>query len=379
MTTHRLTLNLGLLLTFIGGSLAGCSGGGAPPAPAEGQPQAAVPATNQQASPPTQAAAPRTEPVDPNRKETKWLGDVPYDVFYEQPLTIAADTSRVGTGAVPAIPSPGATASAPGGAMATPAPAANNTPAATPATASASSSDAAGNVDWKEILPMETLVEEVKLLRGKLTGNLSTLATFNQNTKSISVDGAILSAMAAIVTVHPDPVSWKDNAHIVRDLGYEVSMKAEGTGRTPFQATLEPFEKAMIVVDGGTPPQIDSEPVVPFADVVYRSEAMKRIEVSFSGLKSNINTEARMKEDPVGVERELRVITALAAMIGTEDYDSAEEAKYQEYVKTFISGGLSGVDAIKIGNFDGFQAALNQIQKTCAECHQQYLGADSAF
>lgn len=226
---------------------------------------------------------------------------------------------------------------------------------------------------------MGMLVEEVKLLRTSLTGNLQTVATFNKAQKPIALDGAILAALAAVTTVHPDSVSWKPNAHFVRDLAFQINENSAGTGREPYTKTKEPFDKLLVVLDGGKPPEMDSPESVPFSEVAYTSDLMKRIELSFNNLKTNINTDAKLKENAADAEREVRILLTLGTMIGDASYDNADQPAYQGFLKRFTDGARSGVQAIHTGNLPDFQAAINQIQTTCAECHQQYKGSETGF
>jgi hypothetical protein len=359
-------------------SLAGCGGG--TPAPATTTPENAPPASaasTAPAAPPAAAASPATAPpapaaavsetgVDPEHKETKWIGKIPYDVFYDQPLAIATDTTAIGS------PAPSAPAANPS-AMANP-PAA----AATANTAPATSTGGA-NANWKEIIPAPILNEEVKLLRTRLTSNLQTVATFNKATKPIALDASILTAMAAVVTVDADDINWKPKAHFVRDLAFEIASSSEGSGREPFTKCKEPFEKITNMLDGGKPPEIDSKETVPFAEVVYVADMMKRIEISFNNLKSNFSTEAKLKGDQPTAERELRILMTLGTMMKDPSYDNADATKYQDFLKRFIGGTEEGVKAVKANHVEGLQAALNEIQKTCAECHQEYRGSGTGF
>jgi len=372
----RPTSLLTACLIFVGG-LAGCGGGGAP-APASGtagtNPVApASPAAS--TSPTTSPAAPAPESTasaNPNQKETKWIGNIPYDVFYDQPLNVATDTTSIGT---PSSTAMAATSSAgtPASPAAMPAQETPAVPTATPA------STGGGAINWGQVLPMPILVEEVKLLRTNLTGNLQTVATFNKAQNPIALDGAMLAAMASVASVHPDQVSWKPNAHFVRDLAFQINENSAGTGREPYTKTKEPFDKALVILDGGKPPEMDSPESVPFSEVVYVADMMKRIEKTFNDLKANINTESRLKESSANAEREMRILLTLATLMGDASYDYSDQEQYKGFLKRFTDGARSGVEAIHTSSLEGFQAALNQMQTTCAECHQQYKGSDSGF
>lgn len=380
----------GFLLSCL---LIGCGGGNstppAAPAPANTPAAATVPAPaasapavassnavpNTAASPAATSSATGTS-VDPNHKETKWIGTIPYDVFYDQPLSIATDTTMVTTPGAAAIASAGVSTATSPAAMA-PAPGAEN-PGNSPSSANSASS-AGGSVNWADILPMPMLVEEVKSLRTNLTGNLQTVATFNKAQKPIALDGAMLTAMAVVAGIHPETVTWKPNAHFVRDLAFAINANSTGTGREPYLKTKDPFDKILVILDGGKPPEMESPETVPFSESVYVADMMKRIEQSFNNLKANINTEARLKEKPAEVERELRILLTLSTMMTDSSYDNADQPAYQAFLKRFTDGSRAGVMAVQTGSLEGFQAALNQLQTTCAECHQQYKGSESGF
>lgn len=381
-------------LSLQGIFLGGCGSKTAPPA--ANAPAATTPAPASNTAPEaTQAATPAAQsaPTVANTaantgsntggKETKWIGTIPYDVFYDQPLKIAADSTSLGT--VPALPSANSvassnTAATPSAATPTspgmPAAPAESMPAASPANSPMAT---AGAANWGEIIPMPVLVEEIKLLRTQLTGNLQTVATYNKSFKSVSLDSAILAALAGIVEVHPEALNWKDKAHFVRDLASEISSNASGTGRDAFTKSKEPFDKLTIILDGGKAPEMESKAGAPFGDNIYVADMMKRIEHSFTGLKSNFNTPARLKEDPNLIERELRLLTALGTMMKDKSYDSAEEEGYQKLANQFVAGTNDALLAAKSGDLEGYQAALNKAQTSCAECHQQYRGSGSSF
>lgn len=365
--TSRPGWGLGLVLCLA----VGCGGGSTPPTtPASstenpGNPAHSVVSTDQETS----------APVDPNRKETKWIGRIPYDVFYDQPLVIATDSTTIGTASTAATPAAEPTGTAPAAAMA----GSPSTPAATPSDAAVPATGAAGAVEWDEILPLPMLVEEVKLIRTRLTGNLQTVATFNRSQNPIALDGGMLAGLAAITPNYEEPLAWKENARFVRDLAFEINENSAGTGREPFTKTKDPFDKLTVVLDGGMPPEMDAPEQKPYAEVIYVSDMMKRIEHSFNHLKSNVNTADRLKENPADVERELRILMTLGTLMMDSSYDYADQPAYQNFLKKFTDGTRAGVMAVHSGSLESFQSALNQVQTTCAECHQEFRGSGTGF
>jgi hypothetical protein len=340
-------------------TLTGC---GPAPAPA---PQPAPSADT--STPPVEQASQAPARSDREASTTKWVGDIPYDVFYDQPLMVAADNSTL----APAIST---SASEPPAAEMT-APATSDLPAETPA---AAQPPLGSGPDWTQLVTADVLNDAVTQIRNRLTTHLNTLATYNRNLDAIVTDGASLAALAAVAEVHPDAVSWKDKAKYVRDLGYAISQSADGTGRGPYDATKLPFEQIVAILNGGPPPDIDAEDIVPFADVADRYEMMKRIKLSFDFLRAEINTQSRFKESPEEIVREASVLAGFGGVLSHESYDSADQEMYQNFIREFMQANMDVAKAARSDDFSGFESARNRVQQACDRCHAEYaFGTDS--
>ncbi|MEZ5940820.1 MAG: hypothetical protein R3C18_05480 [Planctomycetaceae bacterium] len=359
-------------------SLAGCGGGGGDES-SNSEPSGNTTSSTDQSNSGGSSSAQQSigsnvaqaNAVDPNRKETKWIGTVPYDVFYDRPWEIASD-STVLQGTTPTSLSnnnanPGTQLNQ--GTM--------PTPAGGDPTPEAGGGD---NVEWDKLISAEILNTEVKVVRTRLTTKLQSLRTYNDSPASIANDGAYLAGLAAVAERHSGDINWKANAKFVRDLAYQIYSNADGTGRSAFEATQLPFEQLCTVLDGGpAPDELEAEANAAFGDVAYLDELMKWIEPNFNAIKANINTEARMTEDPETLERQLRSLLVVGRMMGDSSYSNAGEAKYQGFVNDFVGGVDESIQAAKAGSFESFQSGLNKVQNSCAECHPPYRSGDSGF
>jgi len=352
--------------------VSGCGGGAAPapaPAPVAGGAPAA-PTSTPAAPAETGAAAPATasnqsppQPVDPQRKETRWLGKIPYDVFYDRPLTIASDQTPLAGGTAVA---------AAANATATPMPMAKPMTPETKPAEGASTGD--GKFDLGKLTSVDALVEESKQSRQRLTAGLQKLGDFNKNFKDVSAEAAILAAVSAAVGQHPEAgkPNWKDKAKYVRDLSKEISSKASDKGSERFNACKDAFEKICEMLDGGKGPGGDAADAVPYSDVTTLSDIMWRFQKTFDYLKLNINDEKRFKDEKSSVERETMVFNMLAGIMATQGYEYLDDDEYMQFHKKLTEGTAGAAAAVSSDDFAKFRMSLNSIQQAMDECHPKY-------
>lgn len=310
-----------------------------------------------------------------DQPESKWIGNIPYDVFFDQPLVVATDTRPVGNpAAVPAPPGPPGNpepeqvASVP---PVNPVPMSSGNVPATPPSSSAR--------DWRDILPMAQLVEEVKLLRTRLGENLNTVATYNKSFKAIANDAAVLAALAAVVTEHPEAVSWKTRAPDIRDVAREIVGDSTGTGREKFVKCRDALDRLFTLLDGGTPPAQPAPATLPLAEVAQVADLMQRIESSFTSLKANVRAPGDFKNDGAKIDRETRLLLALGTLIADSSYDSADQLTYQQQASKLATGLREALTAARSNDVDAYQSALGRVQTSCAECHREYRSSNSGF
>lgn len=314
----------------------------------------------------TAPAPPGPAPVDPNHLETKWIGHIPYDVFYDQPLVVASDSTPVG-GMVPPESTP-----MPMGAEST-------SPDATASTGGATEASpmAGGKPDWGKVVTLDLAQEAVKVARTEINANLQGIPKYNSGMESIQLNAALMGMLAIVIAEHPESANWKGNAKYVRDLCYGIQGKAIEKGSTAFKATQELFEQVTGILDGGKPPEKESQDSKPYSETADRADMMKIIDKAMNDLKANIGDAKRMKDQSGEITRQLAVMQALGVMMSDVSYEYADNEEYQQFTKALIDGAAHGIEAVKADKYDEFQAALNQMNGSCNECHPKFRGQDS--
>jgi hypothetical protein len=186
----------------------------------------------------------------------------------------------------------------------------------------------------------------------------------------------VLSAIAGIVERSTQVVNWKDKARYVRDLAYQITTVGD-SGREAFEKAKDAFDKIVTILDGGPPPDMEAADQTAFADYVSRGEMMKRIESSLTWLKSDVNTEARLKEDYEQAVHAATLLRALGTVCGDSGYEFAEEPGFQDFVRSFVAANSDVARAAADQNFTEFEAARGRLQNSCGACHSKYKDTGS--
>jgi len=286
--------------------------------------------------------------VRTDKEGRKWIGEIPYDVWFKDPLAVARDKRPLALENRNKKPS--------------------KTPKPQPDFPQSGTRD-----NWKSVAPMEILQAEVKKIRNRLTRSMRTAGTYRGNYQDVRVQGATLSAVAAIVIEHPGSVSWKPHAPHIRDLGTWIKEAAKGLGRKDFEATQVPYEQLIDLLSGNQPAGLaHANRKVEFADCAERGGLMKRMRKAFDYLKQNVNTQAAFREDAENVTHEATMLAILAEVIATDGYDSTDEKEYAGHAAELIEASLEMRTSFKGKNFKGFTEALDRVNKKCSDCHAEY-------
>lgn len=292
----------------------------------------------------------------------KWIENIPYDVWFDNPIAVANDSRPVGTG----------TAGSPGSVIL---PSGNHGKAGEPGTEPEAKSSK--SIDWKAIVPAAVLDSEVKDIRNRMTQNLQTVGKYNGHYKEIEVDGTVLAAVGVIAHEHPDPLRWKEHALYLRDLGTAIADSSTGLGRKAFDATQASYEKVVGILNGSAPADMpDPDPNADLTFTVYRSGVMKRMDRAFKQMKDDVSDKQTLLAKRDDVLHEAGMLAALATLIQNPNYSSAGEQKYAEQARGLVKAGLDIGQSIEDANFDAYRDALNRIQKRCDECHADYRFGD---
>ena len=286
----------------------------------------------------------------------KWIGDIPYDVFFDDPIAIYNNKQQVptnGTGAEPKA-------------------VANSTPKPDSGSPEPAKKAVAG-ANWKEIIDKEALDSEIKSIRSRLTQNLQTVGKFYSNYQGIPADSSTLAALAGIAIAHPDAVSWKQNAKYVRDLAGSMTKDDLKRDKTSYNAVKAPFEKIVDILNGSPPADLpDSPDTADFADVAAMGDLMKRLDRAERWFKGNARSEDGFKENGDKAVHEANIIAAIAKVISTGDYGYSDDEDFLGHANPMRESSRKMISAVKEQNFPAYEKGLSRVSQSCTQCHTEY-------
>lgn len=283
----------------------------------------------------------------------KWFGDVPYDVFFDDPLGVANDQAAV---AVVTQPDKGTQTPAPGEA---------NKP-------NESEAAPAGG-GWSSVITAEELMTEVKTIRNFLNPKLQNTGQYNSNLAMIPHNAATLAVLAGIASQHKGDITWKPDALYIRDLAGLMNEEPLQRGAKFQRKLLGLFEQVSDTLNRSRPSDLpDPDPESSLADHAEMGLLMKRLEEAYNELKTNAGSEASFKKNPDKVRRHASIIAALCEAITKEGYGYEDDEEFIAFAKTVVKESRNMVDSIELEEFQAYDKSLSTAYQACNNCHLGY-------
>lgn len=352
--------------------MVGCGGKSDPPpaaqtdSPSEDQSTAAT----EQATAGTSASSgsPGQNEVWTDENGNRFLGQVPFDVFYDQPYTVASNTTPLtGAAAEPVASLPGVT---------TPTATSSTAPMTAEPTETAGGSTtaaASGDVAWTELIPIEVLDAEIKSVRNFLNATLQSVASYNSSMLMIEPKAATVAALAAISEQHPGDISWKEDAAYIRNLAKKMTESPLQRGKKDQARLLTLFENMRDTFNRSRPAGLEEPPADDsFVDVAEMRLLMQRMEEAEKKMKTEAGSESLFSEKPDMIRHEAALLKTFTHLISQEEYGYGDDEEFRKYA----GGVMEGVDSIRTAvdanDFNAYQLALSTISTNCQQCHRVF-------
>lgn len=297
----------------------------------------------------------------------KSIDGIPYDVFFDKPLVIAAN-QQTGAGPDTKMAATDKPNTAPSG----------DTPADGGAATKEPPKTAGGGTSLKDMIDKDSLANEIKAIRNYLASKAGSVATYNSSYLEIPPEASTLAVLAVAVSRYPEDFSWKKNAKHVRDLAFkivEVTTSKDAKNKNSFEAVADAYTKIDDILKGSEPAGLaEADEDKDYGDAVGGGVVMlmKRIKKAEETLKATVSSEAGLKKDADRVAQEGAILTFLGEVIKTQGFGWGGDEEFAKYAKPLIDGGKEIVEASKSGNYSLYGEGIAKVAKSCNECHPKF-------
>ena len=305
------------------------------------------------------SSATNTKADSPDQKSAssgrRMIGDIPLDVWFDDPLTVAASGTNITPTQQPAT-TPEATAM-------------SGDTTQQPAQTAETEVAAAG---WNDSISGDVIAAEVTEITNYMRTKLQSVGQFKQAIFELPVKSATLSVLAQIAIDHPDDIRWKKNAAYIRDLAAPMHTEKLQPTRKFFEPLSEAHEKIAEIMSGNSPsgPAPDAE--ADFLDLADMRLLMMRMEVARDKMKTDAGNESNFKAESDMIRHESAVLRTLMKICLTEGYGYADDEDFVGLAKPILDATKKMQDATDTDDFETYDAGLSTIFQSCSECHTQY-------
>lgn len=316
------------------------------------------------------------DPLKNRRPNERWtdengvqyLGNVPLDVFFDQPLQVASNTTALGgmpSANMPVVDTGGFSQPTADMGADTASVAAANDPAPDVATAETD--------NWAEMLPAKNLLDEVNQTRNFLKSALQSVGTYNNAMLSIPGKAASLAVLAEVAANHPEDISWKEDAAYIRNLAKKMTESDLQRGKKDQSRLQLLFENIADTLNRSRPAGLE-EPSADdsYSDVAEMRLLMMRMAESERRMKNEAGSESTFTSKKEMVQHEAMIMASLTKIIAKEEYGYGDDPEFVGYAQKVIEACDTIRDSADTGTFSTYDLALSKISTNCQECHSKY-------
>ena len=311
----------------------------------------------------------------------KWFGNVPYDVFFDQPLTVASNQTPLNgmavaasnNGPISAEATPLSTGQTPPDATGEPMPAGTADSAAVAPGSTTTTAGSAGGGGWADLISATELDEEVKSIRNFMNENLQSVGNYNSSMLMIPPKAAALAVLAEVAIQHPDSVSWKDDAIYVRNLAKQMNSSPLQRGPKDQKRLLGLFESVSDTLNRSRPAGLEEPPESDsFADVAEMRLVMMRMEEAEKRMRTEAGSEGSFTSNKSMVQQEAALLATMTHTITLTGYGYEDDPEFVGFGGAIVEAAKSILNAAEAGDFATYEVAMSKISTTCQSCHSQF-------
>lgn len=298
--------------------------------------------------------------VDANGQ--KWFGNVPMDAFFDQPYSVASNTTPLAGAPATAVVSNLPAASLP-----------ETTPTTEPSTTSDTPATETDGDAWGDLISAQALDDEVKTIRNFLNENLQSVGTYNSSMLMIPPKAATLGALAGVAVEHSGAITWKDDATYIRNLAKQMNSDTLRSGPKDQKRLLELYEAISDTLNRSRPASAEPLPESDgFAEVSEMRLLMHRMEEAEKRMKQEAGSDSAMTSRKDMIAQESSVLATLAKIVTLPGYGYEDDPAFKGYANEVVKSALAMKTAAESNDFASYELSMTRVSTTCSNCHSDY-------
>lgn len=299
----------------------------------------------------------------------QYIGQVPMDIYFDDPNAIALNATPVNGGEVTQV----ADNSTGAGMSSGPGPGVEVTPENnTQNTGSDTGTDtAAADGGWESMLSEKVLTDEITEVRNFLNGTVQSVGSYNSSLAMIEPKVASLAVLSNIARDHSAELTWKEDAPYIRDLAKQMIEEPLQRGKKDQARLQKLFENMQDTFNRSRPADLAEPADDGFPDVAAMSSVMKRIEDAKDRLLQEAGTESAFGSKKDLIQHEASILATFTHVIALEDYGYDDE-EFQGYAKAVVDAARAIQTAADADDFATYELSLSKISTNCQACHSEF-------
>lgn len=228
---------------------------------------------------------------------------------------------------------------------------------------------------WSAIISSSTIEDEIKSLKSKVDGEITTPSDFNgKGYKLARRDFSVLAMLFGIIGEYDGDVRFKAFGPAARDTFARSAANAKvGTGQAFNEAKIRKGDMQEVIGGGNPFAGKEAEAKATWNAVCDRSPLMLHLEEIFEPkLKAWTADKGAFTSNSEKVLQEAEMVAAIGTVLAKEGMEDATADDYKQWCQQMAKAGRAIVEAVKSKNYEAATAAAGDISKARDSCHGTY-------
>ena len=233
---------------------------------------------------------------------------------------------------------------------------------------------AAGGFKWSSLVSEETLTDEIKDMKGVLTGAVASQSDFKGGGYDKAREAFSAVALAfGVIAAYDQDVRWKKDAETVRDLFARVGFNCKvGTDQSFNESKLRVGDLQSLLEGTIPTARADREEDFRWSQVAGRPALMTRLESADATLAAAGASKSEFDKAVDRVLRDAEIVAVIGEVIQQADYEYFDDDTYRGYASAMRDAAVRIRNAAQKKDYEAARAALGELKKSCDSCHGDY-------